>query len=930
MSVDVERGIRVQSPDLRLISQRSSCGRYRIHPKDTMKDETGEIDLVPTQIRYDRSARARRSSGARLQLKRGCSGCDEHSHKTHTSSSSSSSRAVRAEIVGFEDPRQRSRRLRMGLFRSRGGASRSSSTDVLREPIQGNRSVNWDRASTSHSRQASSVPSGFLMNNHTPGTATDSIMQQGRAHSRQFSSADRSITSQRRSLQTDTTSRSLDPDARSVRVRKSDVFSSRPSLKFDSDVQYRPMPDGHLPTLRGPQKSAFVDQLADELNTHELRSVMDTDSRRRKRRQSALPSSRRQERLISSRFVTEPVETTIISPVTTAHIRIERDASAEISERTAYASNNNNNPITGTPDDWHEAGSFTTSPALMKDDPIQAEILLAGNRESFPDFAVVDRRNGIAQSNNNGFLTSAWGSLWRRASTARTKKENDVAQHRTKTLALVNKDERDEAPTPTALRQLTYGQEYDDRERPFSTSSSVLYETLEDLPQVTTIQQQQQQQQPYSTGHARQQSREEVPMDAFYDPIASTRPASRATHSRNFSRPTNDSRLGQYSRASNHPAVASPQSQEPQFSPLMDGGAFPRPEQRALPDHLVSSGRNGLIVGPNSPARNPYSVDLLLGQQQGFSTPAQAAGLAPIPQTSPTLPVTSEMVRDGQRGYVPSRALNFDENQSPPTTAPLPKEPLSARSVHSLQSLDSEGSWLTNRRSDIDDVVRRSFSRNADERPRSIDGASYRRQTKRPLSSRSQLRPIITDGISIDEASDAEDSPTIDDDDDDEEEEEEDRDTEEHLVSPSSHELEDEVEYEQGIWRTGIGKSVHVVNSPLRGQDGRGPVIVDRSELGAAVESHRTSEERAPTPTNLPAGRPDTDGYLHGGPRPAGQARTASSPTLARSRPAQMMQHESFMTSVNSFYTADGYPDTLSAASSRATLTDVGGRWDSP
>lgn len=834
----------------------------------------------------------------------------------------------------------------MGLFSSRkqGGTNgtRVDSSTNYREPIVGSRRVSWDNTPT-HSRRGSEARAVQGSSVALHGSQTDPTIRRDYSHSRQVSAGDQSTRSLRRkSYQTDTTSRSIDPEARSVRIRASDVFRMKPDLKFRQNVNYPTTPEGHLPTLRGGHsKSPFVDDLADELDTRQLRNVLDTDSRRRKRRQSALDEGRRGTRRHTSNFTHSGSRSNVPALRAFPDTRTPSTGRADspdyittgetpVYDRFMEIKRNTSNvpimpnPITGTSEFWHdpEATQVTKSQSWKNED---SGIILAGNRESFPDFAVVDRSAGPArQSSSSGILTNAWSSLWRRASTARTKKENDVAQHRTKTLEQANTsgqmtEARQESEEIVVIPPSNGTTADVVANRHLSASSSVLYETLDDLPRPIIRDLPEASESPphhIKPSYTTLPYAAEIPTDAFYDPNSTPRATSRATHSRNFSRPTNESRLGQYN---NNQILVIKQEHEPSktFSPLLSGDSFPMPEQRdpstLRPGLHTKHSADGPIQLQNDNWDSTYPLTPLINNNSnkahftpgGFSSPVLAAGLsAPAPPgTSPTLPMTpNASAPEGDR-YVPARALDYETNwvPSPPPSAQLESGTLlrpgldrsyTRHSVNSMQSLDSEGSWLAKRRSDMDEIVRRSFSRNLDGRPGSsssiISGLS---RSLRPSSTASHLRHHngFSDRSESESSADTDDERVFGDD----------SDIDAHLETPTDEDLNDEVEYEQGIWRTGIGRSVQVVSSSL--EEGR-PVVMDRAELPSVTHTRQNSK--------------DMSEYTS-----ANESReTVRLSDEQQLPPPRFVQRDSFLTSTASFHTAAMYSASASATTSRSTV----------
>ena len=329
-----------------------------------------------------------------------------------------------------------------------------------------------------------------------------------------------------------------------------------------------------------------------------------------------------------------------------------------------------------------------------------------------------------------------------------------------------------------------------------SGSSSVLYETFDDVLQVDD----------------KASEAQEPPADAFYDPNRVSRTNSRQTHSRNFSRPSDS----QPAAPLVYPAqttVQYPTRQETgttmttgpskTFSPLNSGNVFPKPVMRQTPAQAAIMKAKTAFPAPTtvvplttetvnqassqplvtSPARSrPAGVRLSTEQYTGtpgFDSPMAAAGL---------LPSSPEINRASSASTLRAAPLimNSDTLATPPP---------SAKTIPAT-IVENEGSWLSN---------------------------------KQPSATKS---------------------------------------------------LGDENEYEQGQWHTGVGKPVTIVASPLQSTTGsfRSPQIVDRNEI--AVGTPR--------------------------PRKGSDASSSYFPDQSSSPAPKLVTKASFLTSTDSFYTANG------------------------
>lgn len=530
------------------------------------------------------------------------------------------------------------------LFRSKSRQQVESTN--FKEPIQSNRSIEW--SSPKQPRSLSKMSPEFV----APSTLGNS-----RAQSQQLLHSEVAIMRagpvRRASHVTDTTTRNIDPDARSIRVRSLDVFRSKPSLSYRQEREYPTTPEGTLPSLRSiNHRSAYVDEIADELDTSQLRDVLDTDKRRRNRRKSSAGQLRitSGDGSSSTRRITAPPVPQLLRTSQTKPSPIFKqlengtfeqlmtpegtpvyDTFMEVKsvhnspKGKQFVSPSLSNPITGEAGHWHDAESTMLVPRKRRSSaPIG--VMLAGNRESFPDFAVVDSRqvsNGVLEGRQSN---SALSSLWRRASAARFRKERDLAQHHMRTSS---SDRNDLLPNNT---------KQDSVSKHMSGSSSVLYETLDDLPQMATI-----------------QVLDNVPSDAFYDPRTHSRAGSQRTHSRNFSRPS-DIQTPQYPQQSSitYPAPSTATKENAKaFPPLSNStGTFPKPAARQTAAQAAINQAKLSFPTANTPKFNrsvssPATTKPVQSSAEpftgtpGFSSPAAAAGINLSPPQVKAFPKTA-------------------------------------------------------------------------------------------------------------------------------------------------------------------------------------------------------------------------------------------------------------------------------------------------
>lgn len=600
-----------------------------------------------------------------------------------------------------------------------------------RKPIVGSRTVEWhvssgadaDASGQAHRRGGSNSTTNELAtprNNNrmrsssrqidhvSPWAGSMAGSRRGVGHSRQASAA------------TDTTQRTIASDRRSIRLTRRSIFSSKPKLELELGPQsYTRDRDGNLPTMRPSRasrshRSIFVDDIADDLTTQELRDAMTRDDRRRRTRSTRLLANEMRglrdkgdgedgvvmrtgggtivryvggDMANENRFHdvtdgdqadTSLTESALTPDGTPVHDHfMARKSQALV---TGRGDRGKVNAITGRQADWQEAETRAINelyPVNGGNAPpaLGALVVLSGNRESFPDFATTEqtRKAAARSSNGSAFLSNAWTSLWRRAGSTRARKERDLAKHQ---LAIV-------APSI----------------EPHSEAGDVQH--TDDLTPVQS-----------PVDGARETSSADVPSDAFYDPTGPrlTSATNTAGHSRNFSRRINDHRRDD--------------------SLAMDNGRLD-----VIPDRTTTL--TPVVSSPVGP----------IDEQQAFSSPEAAAGL--IADASPVLPMSAEQSRAMAAQRVPISAALFTSSESQGTQGAQHRPSSSSRmridalksgggeamagdraSVHSLQSIESNnggrgGPWLANRNSEYDQIVRRSFSRLNDGRPGSaLSGGS--------------------------------------------------------------------------------------------------------------------------------------------------------------------------------------------------------------
>jgi hypothetical protein len=382
------------------------------------------------------------------------------------------------------------------------------------------------------------------------------------------------------------------------------------------------------------------------------------------------------------------------------------------------------NPITGHNADWHEASSINPAAhaRIMQD----AQVVLAGNRDSYPDFAINDKTERVDRpSSRASGLNGAWTSLWKRAGTARARKERDVASH---------------YGSSSARNTAT---------QPMSDTSSVLYTDAHEFdqePQQATIMVLHHPQQRASVQAEHEEEGEElvqrVPRAEHFEPRP--QPAEMLVTQRELKT----------------------------FSPLLDGDAFPRPPSQ--------TGHNGIVLDGGVPTKMPAPDPPVQVQpqsiwQRAYATPAEAAGL------SPGLPPRKAFQISLLNGHAKD-IIRPDET----VLGDAETRAVARQSVQSLQLVDSEGSWLGDRTSHLDIMVKRSFSRKYEK------GISVAEDAK---SRQTQIEDGEGDWTSVSErAEDMADASEVG-----------------EVSTPDDN---DDEEYEHGVWKTGIGKPVKIVSAP--------------------------------------------------------------------------------------------------------------------
>lgn len=734
-----------------------------------------------------------------------------------------------------------------------------------REPVVGSRKVSWENRN-GHSRQTT-LSSAALFNPTSRSFSTELGSYEPSSNLRRPSNRSYSNSSVRRfSHQTDTTSQSIEPDARSIRIRKSDFFQSRPKLKHRDESDYT-RNDGALPTLHTTANgSPFIDALADHLDTRQLRTVLDTDARRRQRRRSAMTGLRDKNRLTGSgRAAHEryhstsgiPSGTSLPTQMTSSTIPrypshtvsdVEITTATPVYDRFMEHKILHTQPaqsniiIPGASPSWHDAD------AILGERRTQPGVILAGNRESFPDFAVVDRTNSVRQRSGSGVLTTAWTSLWKRAGTARSKKELDVADHRNRTLGrleLDNQSRSRDLTTTTGLSEHNLSSQV--LARHLSSDSAVLFDNMDTSTHAIGSH--------WVNGTAstiispsnRQYSEEMVPKDAFYDPITTPRVVPCQTHSRNFSRPTNDSRAGQRALT---PSLTNGDTHTPSngtakmFSPLLSGDSFPIPEQRASTVHPAAGQESGRILnGANIPPLvKGYSHDSI-----AYESPILAAGISQSTDINSMLQSTTlnteqdvavtylpaQSVASRSKSLLSTRSRSRDQNSGLAVRTPMNND------VAGISHADPPSSkvWDHSRAAASMDTLRMNGQA----------GKEHEAATKIPQIGSDSEEPLIDDSAT--ETTSTTEKDSIDD------------------------------YHEEGIWRTGVGRSVQVVVPQ------QSPVLMNWN--GMQVQPHTALEESAQ------------------------QEQAPQTP--------QLVERASFLSSVQTFHTAEVYSN-YSASSSKSTL----------
>lgn len=763
----------------------------------------------------------------------------------------------------------------MRLLGHRIDAKGTSRSNIDRfEPVVGSRKISWDR-SRSSTRQFSNAE---IDNRSAPADRSFSrelTTRDTNGHSRAVSTGVPSISSgRRRSCQTDTTARTIDPEARLIRIRKSDVFQSKPNLKFRYEDEYSGV-DGMLPTLKaGPQRTPFVDNLADDLDTRQLRTVLDTDSRRRKRRQSAM-----QERL-QGKCVTGPAPrscngtralpavstTTSFSPTGLSDQNvsdewptdIEFTGTTPVYDRFMHTrSRSEASPLTvalipNGSSHWYDAD------AMIDKEPsvIEPGIVLAGNRESFPDFAIVDRANPMRQSPGSGRFSTALSTLWRRAGSARSRKHTDVADDREKAFEPTEEDVQHRPPAPRAgddIPSVVCQQNAPDRH--FSASSSVLYETLDDLVQTDYARAGDHLAKTTGMMPAQDPYDGEIPADAFYDPLVTPRATSRATHSRNFSRPTNEFQTGRYLTDK---VTTSIQSQGNEFthieafSPLLSGDVFPIPAQRSDDIALGRTAYKYNDEDETQASKAPVDNSPLHREHDlaGFTSCSGAAGLVQSRKRQSMSQAVAGSPSSTEAKYIPARPLPHNESTD------------NDIGLSSSQPATTNGSAKGSIYTPSNGQVRRILLQ-------PINTGNPQRNDAQTLDATVSSRPFLSQRSSETES-----------DLDSEMQEYSAGSSAASQLTPSERPIDD-LDFEQSIWRTGLGRPVQVVDLP------NGTVTMDWD--GIDVQQHTVPLMTSDVIDALEAPR--------------------------------LLERDSFLSSVYTFHTAEVYTGTINSAnSSRSTL----------
>ncbi|BFZ58907.1 hypothetical protein PYCC9005_005975 [Savitreella phatthalungensis] len=634
-----------------------------------------------------------------------------------------------------------------------------------------------------------------------------------KSHRRDFSLTSASDTTAR-TIDVDT--RPVRMSRRSIFTAKPQIhLSSTAAYMRDPDGQL-PTLGERSKTRKSGARSLFVDDLADDLTTSELARAMLRDDRRRKSRVKRLtgadpslmiegpnsPTSTMPRASGSGRNLVQYVSTDYGGPtgeriqeiddsspqVTPAGSRVKNQqvTGSRVKNQQVTGSRVKNqqvttpegtpvhdhyvkagvgkgsrakiNAITGRTTDWQTPTS-TTALSPFPADSAQREqlVVLAGNRDSFPDFATVDERKRAArQSAGSAFLSNAWTSLFKRAGSTRARKERDLEHHRKASLVKSplgmdsNLDRTSTQDTEEVLRDLEAGAlvAQDRRE-----AAPIRF--VESQPQILPPPARMQLAQ---TAHIERA----IPEDAFYDPNLPRTNSVVATnvlpgtvirpghHSRNFSRPNNET-VGTPGKLVVNPLIAPESSAiiDNTYEDIVNGTTYPLTP--IIDAYNVAPAEAPLTVPPGARATTTPG---------GYATARDAALASLKPDASPVLPMSVEQARqanvvasriptavalfpdssDGGSSIAPqnaqvapstsSSAYPIDSPRPLPAHARLNKRegtPADTNSIHSLQSLDSiertgGTPWLSNqkRQSEYDTIVHRSFSRLADARPSSV------------------------------------------------------------------------------------------------------------------------------------------------------------------------------------------------------------------
>lgn len=679
-------------------------------------------------------------------------------------------------------------------------------------------------------------------------------------------------TSQRRrqsSHQTDATSKSEEAiDARAVTLRRSDFFKAKPRLLYDRNDGYMVSPDGALPTMKvRPDPGLHIDDIADTLDTHKLREVMDRDVRRKKRgkaRSKQIQESKvqtsgsggwnelrkgQQRQALAEDTVRREGTRGLAPPLAqtdSGNIRVVLQSTQILHAaspqgrkvpRDAGLDDDFDGDLDNRMMDWRDVLA-TTAPSRAQ------PIWLEGNRESYPDFATEDKR----QSESSNVLNSAWSTLWRRASVARAQKEADMGHFQTRIMELSQ-----EMPDGTShLEPSGHATSPKRTTRSPQVSSPQRFRVAEDIASLQSsesddlLSTSDEDLNPHPPGHHIGYSRNfshrinpiERPADLLPSPHSNKlrvqQPAN--LHARGVSTVSNMSvpeviHTSPIMSRSSPPEVHAEHNENkvsdmstasenlpplPAQTPSTQAPHTPTPRNRAYDvNNTLRTELTPTAAGPGLPdlsptlPASPFNHLLGLGfdrQSEHRSLTGLVRGLeerkTDLNPHNPLLasPITDKGVRDiGQ-------SLKSGEPNTPPSSIgrSRPSEGSANKSVHSLQSIDSEGSWLGKRRSSFDQVVRKSFSRNREERPRSIVSGLQSPLAAGSGDDEAHMKPVHGDGF--------------------------------------GGEHGDELEYAQGIWRTGIGKTVQITTNPHRDRE-LAPSIVSKSQVvrQSSISSHRPS-----------------------------------------------------------------------------------------